>query len=69
MWNMYGIFIIMILRVKKKKKNYVDASDVCCDQQFWWSPSLILFLFLMETLVVAMICATAWKYNEPQGPQ
>lgn len=68
MWNMYGIFIIMILRVKKKE-NYVDASDVCCDQQFWWSPSLILFPLLMETLVVAMICATAWKYNEPQGPQ
>lgn len=68
MWNMYGIFIIMILPVKKKE-NYVDASDVCCDQQFWWSPSLILFLLLMETLVVAMICATAWKYNEPQGPQ
>ena len=66
---MYGIFIIMILRVKKKKENYVDASDVCCDQQFWWSLSLILFPLLMETLVVAMICATAWKYNEPQGPQ
>ena len=68
MWNMYGIFIIMILRVKKKE-NYVDASDVCCDQQFWWSPSLILFLLQMDTLVAVMICANAWKYNEPQGPQ
>ena len=64
MWNMYGIFIIMILReTTTTKKNYVDAIDVCTP------PSLILFLLLMETLVVAMICATAWKYNEPQGPQ
>lgn len=45
--------------------SFIDLSAAHCDQQSLWRP---LFLFLMERLIMAVICFAAWESDSFEGP-